>query len=351
MSDKKAFVFDTNFIVQNKKLTDVIDKLKDSYNLYVTQLSIDERIAQQVRERNVVYDEAEKLQQENLNLLSVHFKKSKDEIKEYVKTGVQRIYSEAFGDTIIEYSTTADSFKRVIQRANDKLPPFSNDKNASDKGFKDCLLWFSILDYFRCHGENEVLFITNDQGFLKNKEYLIAEFKKETGKIIEIESNTFYNELIESREIVETKPDETKEITIPNVEAIRDRINTLVEDIRIVEYNNHFGDECWERTFSTSKLLDKDYVQLVFEGLDSAIKKHFLESSIKATEVLEYDNRIENGNIEIPIKALEELKKLYDEIKTRYPKYLDPLFEATAKILNSNYIEPKQLAWEDDLPF
>ena len=70
--------------------------------------------------------------------------------------------SEAFGDTIIEYSTTADSFKRVIQRANDKLPPFSNDKNASDKGFKDCLLWFSILDYFRCHGENEVLFITND---------------------------------------------------------------------------------------------------------------------------------------------------------------------------------------------
>lgn len=178
MSDKKAFVFDTNFIVQNKKLTDVIDKLKDSYNLYVTQLSIDERIAQQVRERNVVYDEAEKLQQENLNLLSVHFKKSKDEIKEYVKNGVQRIYSEAFGDTIIEYSTTADSFKRVIQRANDKLPPFSNDKNASDKGFKDCLLWFSILDYFRCHGENEVLFITNDQGFLKNKEYLIAEFKR-----------------------------------------------------------------------------------------------------------------------------------------------------------------------------
>ena len=148
MSDKKAFVFDTNFIVQNKKLTDVIDKLKDSYNLYVTQLSIDERIAQQVRERNVVYDEAEKLQQENLNLLSVHFKKSKDEIKEYVKNGVQRIYSEAFGDTIIEYSTTADSFKRVIQRANDKLPPFSNDKNASDKGFKDSILWFSILDYF-----------------------------------------------------------------------------------------------------------------------------------------------------------------------------------------------------------
>lgn len=351
MSEKKAFVFDTNFIIQNKKLTDVIDKLKDSYNLYVTQLSIDERIAQQVRERNIVYDEAEKLQQENTYLLSVHFKKSKDEIKEYVKNGVQKIYSEAFGDNIIEYSTTADSFKRVIQRANDKLPPFSNDKNASDKGFKDSILWFSILDYFKCNGENEVLFITNDQGFIKNETFFIDEFNKVTGKKIEIKSNSFYNELVESGKTVETKPDETIEKTIPNVEAIRERINSLVEDIRIVEYYNHFGDECWERTFSTSKLFDKDYVQLVFEGLDSAIKKHFLESSIKATEVLEYDNRIENGNIEIPIKALEELKKLYDEIKFRYPKYLNPLFEATAKILNSNYVEQKQLAWEDKLPF
>ena len=216
-----------------------------------------------------------------------------------------------------------------------------NDKEKNTKALKERIF----------KGAEEILYDTTtlpETVAIYDKDNYQETF---TGKIIEIESNTFYNELIESREIVETKPDETKEITIPNVEAIRDRINTLVEDIRIVEYNNHFGDECWERTFSTSKLLDKDYVQLVFEGLDSAIKKHFLESSIKATEVLEYDNRIENGNIEIPIKALEELKKLYDEIKTRYPKYLDPLFEATAKILNSNYIEPKQLAWEDDLPF
>lgn len=350
MSDKKAFVFDTNFIVQNKKLTDVIDKLKDNYNLYVTQLSIDERIAQQVRERNIVYDEAEKLQKENTNLFSVQFIKSKDEIKEYVKNGVQKIYSKAFGDNIIEYSTTADSFKRVIQRANDKLPPFSNDKNASDKGFKDCILWFSILDYFKSYGEQEVLFITSDQGFIKYETYLIDEFKKATGKKIEIKSNSFYNELVESGKTVETKPDETIEKTIPNVEAIRERINALVEDIRNAEYYNHFGDECWERTFSTSKLFDKDYVRLVFEGLDSAIKKHFLESSIKATEVLEYDNRIENGNIEIPIKALEALKELYDDIKSRYAQYLDPLYEATAKILNSNYVEPKQYSWEE-LPF
>ena len=70
MPEKKAFIFDTNFIIQNKGLSDVIENLKDDYNLYVTQLSIDERIAQQIRDRYVVYDEAEKLQKEYSSLLS-----------------------------------------------------------------------------------------------------------------------------------------------------------------------------------------------------------------------------------------------------------------------------------------
>ena len=350
MPEKKAFIFDTNFIIQNKGLSDVIENLKDDYNLYVTQLSIDERIAQQIRDRYVVYDEAEKLQKEYSSLLSFNFKKSKDEIKEYVKNGVQGIYKKAFSDTIIEYSTTSDSFKRVIQRASDKLPPFSNDKNASDKGFKDCILWFSILDFFKRNGEKEVLFITNDQGFLKNGEFLVDEFCKETGKNIEIQPMSFYKETL-GLEKKETNPEDVAEKEIPNIDIIREKISTVVEDIRIVKYYNDFGFECWEKTFSTSKPFDKDYIQLVFEGLDSVINKHFLESSIQATEALGYDNRITNGYIEISIKALEELKKLYDDIKTRYPQYLDPLFEATAKILNSNYVEPITPLNDDDLPF
>ena len=36
MSDKKAFVFDTNFIIQNPKLDEVVEKLKDDYTVYIS---------------------------------------------------------------------------------------------------------------------------------------------------------------------------------------------------------------------------------------------------------------------------------------------------------------------------
>ena len=50
MDEKKAFIFDTNFIIQNQQLDEVIDNLDESYSVYVTQVSIDERIAQNCRE-------------------------------------------------------------------------------------------------------------------------------------------------------------------------------------------------------------------------------------------------------------------------------------------------------------
>lgn len=45
MLKKKAFIFDTNFIIQNKNLEEVLDKVKEQFFVYVAQVSIDERIA------------------------------------------------------------------------------------------------------------------------------------------------------------------------------------------------------------------------------------------------------------------------------------------------------------------
>lgn len=51
----------------------------------------------------------------------------------------------------------------MIDRANHRLPPFSAEKNASDKRFKDCLLWLSLLAYFKEHGEDHVVFVMDDK--------------------------------------------------------------------------------------------------------------------------------------------------------------------------------------------
>ena len=49
--DKKAFVFDTN-------LDEALDKLKEQFSLYITQVSIDERIAQNCRELKIELKQA-----------------------------------------------------------------------------------------------------------------------------------------------------------------------------------------------------------------------------------------------------------------------------------------------------
>lgn len=54
MDEKKAFVFDTNFIIQNKDMTKVVSSLQGGFTVYVTQVSVEELIAQQCR-NNTTY--------------------------------------------------------------------------------------------------------------------------------------------------------------------------------------------------------------------------------------------------------------------------------------------------------
>ena len=56
MPNKKAFVFDTNFIIENLNLKEVVANLSEEFTVYVTQVSIDERISQKYTELKNKYD-------------------------------------------------------------------------------------------------------------------------------------------------------------------------------------------------------------------------------------------------------------------------------------------------------
>ena len=49
--EKKAIVLDTNFIIEHKKdLRNVVEKLSSFFDVYVTQISISERLSQKYLE-------------------------------------------------------------------------------------------------------------------------------------------------------------------------------------------------------------------------------------------------------------------------------------------------------------
>ena len=353
MEEKKAFVFDTNFIVQKNDLTEVIANLSDRFTVYITQVSVEERIAQQCRDLKFRYDEVEKIKEKYKDITRITIVKPYSDAEKYYRAVIQKKYEDAFQDRLIPFQRDGAMLSAVFDRANKKTPPFSSDANASDKGFKDALIWESVLAFFKEHGEQEVLFITDDAGFIKNAGALCSEFNAVTNKSITIHPNTYYRELLKPELVENPKP----RIQIPSVEQLRERVQTAIFNICFIETTGYWGDEEIEKTFTTSKLVDSDYVQTVFENLGTVLLSHLLETDLPASVVLDLDNRITDTNYQVPISALENAGRLYNDMLEQYPDYLVQFFSAAATIINQNYKEPAvtQNLYEevddDELPF
>lgn len=357
MDKKKAFVFDTNFIIQNQRLDETLKKLEENFSIYVTQVSIDERIAQERRNTKLLFDEAEKLKGKTSHFVNINFTKTYEDECWYIGTGMQKKYERLFEDRIIPFHPGEDTLNAVVERANMKIPPFIDNANASDKGFKDSLLWLSMLSYFKDNGESEILFISDDGGFNKNCDALQKEFQEETGKAIEIRPNTYYKELLDEPRnhtpVLETTPEK-----LPGIDRIRTEIEDVFDSLCEVclETENSY-DKVWVPTFRTTVQFSRESVATFFAGLHETIVNHLFESDIPASEVFNIDNHIEDC-ASIPIQDLEDALKLYNNISKNYAEYCDQFFDAVAKILNQNYVDPSSLHSDfadpdedDELPF
>lgn len=356
MAEKKAFVFDTNFIIQNQNLDEALDKLKEKFSVYITQVSIDERIAQNCRDLKAQFDEAEKCKVKFIHFATISFKKTYEEESEFYQKGMQTKYENYFGDNIIPFTKGGETLTTIIDRANRRLPPFSAAKDASDKGFKDCLLWLSMLAYFKDNGEDDVIFVTDDKSaFRNNTEYLQKEFHEVTGKTIEIHPNNYYKELLKQPEkpTPESNPEKKPE-ELPNLDTFREEVEEAVEGLRGVDWENYFGDPQWSQTFTTSVPFDKDYTKTFFAGLRSDIADHIFEKSVPASKLLDFDGRVIDCDTEIPMQNLEKALRIYQAVLSNYSQYSEQFFEAATKILNRNYKAPPVLPLDvsdDDLPF
>lgn len=357
MPEKKAFVFDTNFIIQNQNLDETLNALKDKFSIYVTQVSIDERIAQNCRELKAKFDEAEKCKMKFSRFATIRFKTTYEEESSYFQKGIQKKYESYFEDHIIPFTKDGKMLDTIIERANRRLPPFSAAKDASDKGFKDCLLWLSMLDYFKDNGEDDVIFVTDDKSaFRNNIEYLQKEFCEVTGKTIDIHPNSYYKEIVKQPEnpMAEISQEEKTE-KLPNLDAFREEVEKTIEGLRGVDWENYFGDPQWSQTFTTSVPFDKDYTKAFFAGLRSEIADHIFEKSVPASKLLDFDGRVTDCDTEIPMQNLEKALRVYQSVLSNYSQYSDQFFEAAAKILNRNYKAPPTLPFDvdddEELPF
>lgn len=211
----------------------------------------------------------------------------------------------------------------------------------------------SVLKYFKDLKEDfNIVFITNDNGFLNNTEDLKIEFAEVTGKTIEIKNNNYIKGLLGAEEPTISIEEKAQQRFIHiDLQTVRDSIESTINAICYIVTYDHWGNEQLEKTFTTNVEFDVDYMKVIFNSLRKDLDKHILENQINAYSILALDDRIKDIH-PIPIQALEAVNKLYEDIQIKYPNYLEQFFSAVCNIMNNNLIiQHIPQSCDDELPF
>ncbi len=95
---------------------------------------------------------------------------------EYIKSKIVEYKSGLSNELnqVIELPIASNSrFDSIVNRAFRKLPPFEGKDKKSDKGFKDALLWESILEFALKNPNSKIIYYSKDNAF---GEFLLKEF-------------------------------------------------------------------------------------------------------------------------------------------------------------------------------
>ncbi len=346
--NKQALIFDTNFIIEHSKdLTAVVEKLSKTYEIFVTQLSIDERLSQQYLDLKAKYENAKKVANEIKSFAKLEFIKDFEDAYSSTKTWVQNNYTQLFPNKIIPFSKSEKTYAEIIDRVYKKTAPFI--AKSSDKGFKDTILWLSLIEYFSKNtGFDSVTFVSNDHGFTENTEALRAEFKEKTKLDIEIKSNDFLNQMIVEKKNIEVETTELENITSKELNELRQEIQITLKNI--CTGCSYDPDVDGYRSFPLFKLneyLEINQIESMFENLSK-----FLFRELFATQFVFGDLftnlYIFKEQYYISRENIEALNSLYDKIKTNYKQLLPQFLKVVKETVNQNYDSSD---FPEDIPF
>ena len=188
-----AIIFDTNALYLrskdfatfsvNKRVLDLKGKIElrdvvDEFIILVPEVSVEELFIQQLNEFEQSKNELQDKYSSFKSIDTINLKISDFEYEQFLEAEKEKFLS---GNNIFKIPICNESrFKEIVKRALRKQPPFEGKDKQSDKGFKDVLIWESILEYSEDNQFN-IHFVTNDKGF---KQTLIKEFKSRVGREI-----------------------------------------------------------------------------------------------------------------------------------------------------------------------
>ena len=336
-----VIIFDTNIIYEkaengcdfcefkfNRLFQNIVDEIEERdliehITIAIPDVAWNELYQQRIQSYNRKNQELEKLL-EAFKFPNIQYEISEFDYELYLNEQV-----EVFKKKLDNYSMNVISielpsetrFKSIVKRAFSKIPPFEGIDKKSDKGFKDALIWESILEFKAKCSEYEVILYSRDGLFndvlaeeynylfrddliLLNKEVdvikQIAEIQKTVNQLrkIEIDEVKYYDEirLLTNFELVKDVIFETelyKKIgsQIYDVSDVRDsEIKNVIETTDISSKENINFEINIQLSLTLSNSEKEEDIDLENEEIIFYVEYSFYEKRFYITKVYALEN-------------------------------------------------------------
>nr|WP_192988492.1 PIN domain-containing protein [Carnobacterium mobile] len=364
----KIIIFDTNILIKKRLLKNVkllIDQQKKIGDVYITETVLDEftNFNHSIMKTEVV----DTLNNYSFmyNLLDVHY-----DIQKINSIGtskdIKHTIKKLFEDNIIGLDTI--KLDDVYRRAITKVPPFNASK-SSDKGFKDTIIWLSILNYDYSN-YSEVIFITDDNIFSQYKDELQKEFSEKHNKSISIFKDPLSENVVTPEKTSEkTKISEDNRMTESYSESVledyhkindfRNDLDQVLNDIIYFISINYDYSQDYELRFIIHKYINIEDLELFRIHLTTLVSNNILSQKISVMDFLKpYSNRENVTEYQsIEIDSVFKLLEIISEFQKILPKYTNAFLSViNDRINNETYRldvpsgNPIEIS-DDDLPF
>lgn len=352
---KNVVIVDTNFFVNNTgNIKEIVKELQEKeIEVYVPELVKEEFINIQLRKLEEAYSKLENLK--NLQKI-IDLKYRKKEVTRKMVEGIyNNIFEENFKNKIIVYNKEG-MLDRVLERNKYKKPPFYNENNSSDKGFKDTIILLTIIDFISSFGDDAIFyFITSDNGFIKYKNEIEKEIFDKCAKNITIvegkDKNKVYKELniVEEKSNQEEKTENIFSKEEINIEEIRKRINELMDIFIWTTSFDYYGNLQDERRFEISNYINNEKTEKFLNSIDGIIEDNIFRNEILVETFFETDEWVFSKN-SIDVDTMKEISELYKKVKDT--KYKEAFINYISQRINENKVNNMfTVESDDDLPF
>lgn len=204
---------------------------------------------------------------------------------------------------VIELSVASEHrYQSIVKRAFEKRPPFEGKDKKSDKGFKDVLLWESILEFASQHDTAKMIYYSQDNAFeheledefltnfpnasllICTTENAVKEHLESWAKEIDIYSYTPIESYVEYKDVVDWL--QSSDFLIQLI----DRDYGLIEKSRLI-------------TSSAVHLISFDNIQMISQTDDST--DYSIDAVLELVYTLKDGSKLkENVNVSIIVSHI-----------------------------------------------